>query len=80
MAQWWTLLGLLVHHLEERWPGQHVWPWSLTALLDLLHEVPPAAGISVETGDRRARAGARVTRGRMGRTNGRGVKDPRRTL
>lgn len=50
------------------------------ALLDLLHEVPPAAGISVETGDRRARAGARVTRGRMGRTNGRGVKDPRRTL
>ena len=46
----------------------------------LLHEVPPAAGISVETGDRRARAGARVTRGRMGRTNGRGVKDPRRTL
>lgn len=30
MAQWWTLLGLLVHHLEERWPGQQVWPWSLT--------------------------------------------------
>lgn len=49
-------------------------------LLDHLHEVPPAAGISVETGDRWARVGARVTRGRMGRANGRGVMDPRRTL
>lgn len=50
------------------------------ALLDLLHEVPPAAGISVETGDRWARVGARVTRGWMGRMNGCGVKDPRQTL
>lgn len=49
-------------------------------LLDHLHEVPPAAGISVETGDRWARVGARVTRGWMGRANGRGVMDPRRTL